>query len=146
MLFILAVKKANEETLQMKLKLDIKPDTYKQRGFFGKSIPVHKLHIDLQLTEQEWATIESAGIMEQYFTTQDDPTGGDPELMKAQFPDTDGRVPIRFMHLRKTGKIEVIYLTRPAAMAALEQTKNAMINIKAMLEQADDPSASSFEL
>ena len=61
----------------MKLKLDIKPDTYKLRGFFGKSIPVHKLHIDLQLTEQEWATIESAGIMEQYFTTQDDPTGAD---------------------------------------------------------------------
>lgn len=130
----------------MKLKLDIKPDTYKQRGFFGKSIPVHKLHIDLQLTEQEWAIIERAGIIDHYFTTQDDPTGSDPSLLMEQYPETGGRIPIRLSHLKNKGKLEVIYLTLPAAMAALEQTKTAMINIKGTLEQADDPSATSFEL
>ena len=49
----------------MKVKMDIKPGDYvlKSGWLSSKTVPVHLVHLDLQLTEQELEFVNKAGVL-----------------------------------------------------------------------------------
>ena len=132
----------------MKLNLTIAPDTVKpKKGWFAKPFPIHKLTIDLQLTEEEKATVKRLGILGRPLLTQDpEAMGHTVEVMMGAYPDTGGRPYLTLAGIVFNGFNTASYMTLVDARKALETAKEEMIALKALLENADNPANDSFSL
>lgn len=129
----------------MKLKLDIRSEIeiVKTGWFSSKKVPIHVLYIYLQLSEREKNIIRDANMLDEYFTAEEY-TGVDPEIMRQNFPETGGRLPVTYDALINRHKTRIRFLTLPGAQKALEETKQGMAQLKVLLEQRNDPSSTSL--
>ena len=103
---------------------------------------------DLQLTEEEKATVKRLGILGRPLLTQDpEAMGYTIEDMMRAYPDTaDGRPYLTLAGIVFNGFNTASYMTLVDARKGLETAKEEMIALKSILENADNPANDSFSL